>query len=556
MAEINARLSRTTTSQDEPVTLRLEIRGENDAFPDLSGLEQDFEILGRSQQQSVTVINGQRSKTRGLTLTLLPKSLGTLTVPPIPVGTEQSAPLSLEVVVTQTEADSANELGAFIQLEVSKAEAYLQEEVVLTVRLYLAEGVWGESISEPQPSLQHTQVRFLNEEQYQTQQDSRNYLVVERRYAIYAYQAGQLELGGISFRGRSGGPPGGSFFNPMTGPFGTQGPEQRIVRATSDQAKLKILPPPETFTGQHWLPARNLQIVESGLNSAGPLTAGKPATRHIMLIGDGLTTAQLPPIELEIPEGIKQYPERPHDRDNVLLEGISGSRQVAITLVASEAGNYALPAIEIPWWNTETDRQEIARLPALALRVAPGRPDFSPALAPQPFTTSSGETDAPFAGLEAIPETSQQNGDSATNGLLWLLTAGWLITLFGWWYSSRRKEPTAPPPPPPQVIDQLPKDNAAQIVDALTIAYHEADQESARKAWLRWGEQLWPENPPSNLSRLAERCPQPVANAVLALDKAIYSPEHLVGWVRFSPGELLEQNKQEGSDEKPATIKP
>ncbi len=109
------------------------------------------------------------------------------------------------------------------------------------------------------------------------------------------------------------------------------------------------------------------------------------------------------------------------------------------------------------------------------------------------------------------------------------------------------------------MIEQQPKENVAQILDALTAAYQETDEESARKAWLRWGEQRWPENPPSNLSRLAERCPPKVAKAVLALDKAIYSPEHQDEWVKFSPGELLIGENPAGSDvitsEKLASVK-
>jgi hypothetical protein len=541
-AEVTARLSHNIISQDEPVNLRLEIKGENEDFPDLTVLEQDFEILGRSQQQSVTVINGRRFVTRGVNLTLLPKRLGTLRVPSIPVGTERSTALSLDVVANREEGDEAGKPEAFIRLELDKTEAYLQQEIILTVRLYLAEGVRGESISEPEPSLPQTQVRLLDEEQYQTQQEGRNYLVVERHYAIHARQTGQLQLGGIRFRGHRGGP-GQSPFKPLPGPFQAPGTQQRIVRATSDQAELDILPPPGSFTGDHWLPARNLQLVESGLNSAGPLTAGKPATRHIMLLADGLSAAQLPTLELDLPKGIKQYPERPYDRDQALREGISGSRLLAITLVATDPGRYELPAIEIPWWNTETDRQESARLPALSLVVAPGQPGISPAQLPQPFTRPSDQTQAPFAGLEEPwPEPSEGEA-SEGSWLVWFLTAGWLVTLFGWWYSVQRKRPKPPPPsvPPVEVVQQ-PKDPVADIIDVLASAYRVTNMESARKAWLRWGEYQWPDNPPGNLSRLAERCPPKVARAVLALDKAFYSPAHEFEWVRFSPRALLKED--------------
>ena len=283
--------------------------------------------------------------------------------------------------------------------------------------------------------------------------------------------------------------------------------------------------------------------MESGLNSAGPLTAGKPATRHIMLIADGLSAAQLPPIELELPQGLKQYPEHPYDRDQVLKEGISGSRHVAITLVATEPGSYTLPALDIPWWNTETDREETARLPALTLQVAPGEPGFSPAQTPQSFALPSEQTQTPFVDLEESWKEPHEEDDSGGSWLVWFLAAGWLITLLGWWRSVQRKRSKAPPSPAsPDVPPPQAADTKGDIIEALASAYRVTNQESARRAWLRWGEYVWPENPPSNLSRLAERCSPKIARAVLALDKAIYSPAHEFDWVKYSPRELLEQD--------------
>ncbi len=81
LADVDAQLSRNTTSLEEPVRLQLQITGENDASPDLSVLQQDFEILGRSSQQNISIINGQMSKSQGLTLTLLPRKNRTINHP-------------------------------------------------------------------------------------------------------------------------------------------------------------------------------------------------------------------------------------------------------------------------------------------------------------------------------------------------------------------------------------------------------------------------------------------------------------------------------------------
>ena len=99
--------------------------------------------------------------------------------------------------------------------------------------------------------------------------------------------------------------------------------------------------------------------------------AGKPITRRIMMTADGLAASQLPAITPQVPEGIKPYEEKPQLSDTPRRTGISSSRETVLTLVPTRAGEYTLPAIEIPWWNTLSGQQEVARLPELTLEVLP-----------------------------------------------------------------------------------------------------------------------------------------------------------------------------------------
>lgn len=544
MAEVQVKLSRSTTNLEEPVKLQLKIKGQNDASPDLSVLQEDFEILGRSTQQSISIINGQMSKTQGLTLTLLPKKTGRLTIPSIPVGTESSSPLTLKVTEVMYDSEEAATKSAFIQLDLTKSRAYLQEEVILTVRLYQAEGVRGESLTEPQASLEDTVLRLLNEEQYQAEHEGQSYRVIERRYAVYAYQTGKLHLGDALYRGRSGSG-GSSIFDLMRAPFNNPRQESRIIRTKSAQLELEILPVPSEFTGERWLPARNLQIVERDINSNGPILAGKPASRHIMVFADGLTAAQLPAIKQELPSGLKQYPERPQVKDNLSRDGVAGSRQTGVTLVATEPGSYSLPRIEIPWWNIEADRQEVARLSAVTLEILPNLGGSSP-FVPPPATQTVEESIAPESEieLEADAALNDPNGSNFPAWLAWVLGVGWLATLLGWWLTHRRKK-TNEPVAQQAEIEPPPKDQLPEIIDALEAAYQDTDQEAARTAWLRWGQHHWPDNPPSNLNRLAKRCNHNIALAVNILDRTFYNPDSPDDWRQFNPRELLEPDNVE-----------
>jgi hypothetical protein len=305
---------------------------------------------------------------------------------------------------------------------------------------------------------------------------------------------------------------------------------------------LKIKPVPDSYTGKLWLPARNLQIVESGFESAGPITAGKSVNRRIMLFADGLTAAQLPELDLQLPPGIKQYPERPRNTDNNTRNGVGGNRQISIALVAMDEGSYELPAIEIPWWNTESDRQEVARLDPVRLEVLPAPGAGKPNPQQMKAAQSAPQARVDEVENEALPSPDSSVVDRSEDSpwLTWLLGAGWLGTLLAWWLSRKNRKPTVNPPPPLSTPSAS-KAVLTEIIEQLEQAYAEGNREAARLAWLKWGSHRWPEHPPSNLNRLAERSPNQIALAVISLDRTFYSPGEADDWMRFKPERLLEK---------------
>ncbi|MCU7916372.1 MAG: BatD family protein, partial [Candidatus Thiodiazotropha sp. (ex Gloverina cf. vestifex)] len=117
-----------------------------------------------------------------------------------------------------------------------------------------------------------------------------------------------------------------SFRASLDDPFRQRRQVSRPIRTVSEPVSLEISPIPTTFTGSQWLPAKHLILEDAGLDSQSPVTAGKPLTRRIMLIADGLMASQLPSITQKVPEGIKPYEERPQLTDTPRKSGISSSR--------------------------------------------------------------------------------------------------------------------------------------------------------------------------------------------------------------------------------------
>jgi hypothetical protein len=541
-AGVVARLSTTSTGLDQPVQLTLETEGESTDSPDLSVLDDDFEILGRATQQSVSIINGSVSSKRSLILTLLPKRQGTLTIPSIPFGDQQTAPLTLEVKTQPSDKGSATpQQQAQVELSMNKASAFPEEEVILTLKLYIPPGVRGEHLDQPTPSLGDTRVQLLDESNYTAERNGQAYRVLERSYGLYAYQTGKLEIAPIAFRGRSG---GRSLFSLFDDPFNTPMQNSRHVRAKSNPVSLQIKPIPDSFTGQHWLPARNIQLVETGIDVNSPVVAGKPLTRRIMLIADGLISSQLPALNPQVPDTVKAYEERPQLQDTPRRTGISGSRESVVTLIPTRAGEVTLPTIEIPWWNTETGKQEIARLPEVTLNVIAAAISDSPTVGQ---ATQSQTTDTPVSQTQEPVTPSRVDEADEVHWLVWLLAAAWLATLAGWWLSHRQRRLL----PSARETATSPSDSADQslkaVIDALIEAYRAEDAQAAREAWLRWGQCRWPQNPPNNLTRLAGRCPAEVAEAVITLEKALYSPDIESGWAEAFDPLWLKNNTEQSS---------
>ena len=106
-AEVNASVSSTAINQNEPVTLTLESDSATASPPDLAPLDQDFYILNRRSSRSMRSFNGRTTRRTSITLTLMPKRGGDLTIPAIGFGQERSQSIRLSVRPTAASDSSA-----------------------------------------------------------------------------------------------------------------------------------------------------------------------------------------------------------------------------------------------------------------------------------------------------------------------------------------------------------------------------------------------------------------------------------------------------------------
>ena len=147
------------------------------------------------------------------------------------------------------------------------------------------------------------------------------------------------------------------------------------LAACAPTVTLDVKPIPAELAGEYWLPAERVELREKWPDDLGGLVAGEPITRSIQLIADGVTAAQLPEIELQAIDGIKQYPDQPVLRDERSSQGMRALRAQKVALIPGSAGVYRVPPIAVKWWNRATETVETATLPGRELVIAAAAED-------------------------------------------------------------------------------------------------------------------------------------------------------------------------------------
>lgn len=531
-----ATVDRNPVSINEDFRLTVEVSGDANSDPDFSVLDKDFEVLGSSQGQQFQFINGQSSHTRQWTLTLMAKNTGELTIPPITVGQEKTEAIGLQVLpadAVNSRSDTAQagqQNNLMIEVVSSAEEVYVNSQFILSVRIMSRIPIVAAELSNPEPAGVPVIMDVIGEDRnYTTTVNGQRYEVVERSYAISPQEAGGLSIPPLLFQAR--------VQTRSSDPFDIFSRGNDIRRMRSEPVQVKVLPAPDMPAGQYWLPVEQLTLAQAWSEDAKTMEVGQPVTRTVSMIAVGIGDKQLPDFpEATIP-GVGIYPDRAELTSRVGKNGVTSSKRQDITYIPSRPGNYALPTIEIPWWDTVEKQWKTASLPGKTITVAAaaGKPASTPAAQQVSLDNDAGpEQEATGGPTLAL---SSQSVAMIDNPFFWttiFFAAAWLATVF---MAMRRRTPRAQ--------DTQAQKNVSAIrpkvsVSRIRQAYENNDQAAAVSALLEWGAAIWPHDPPANLGALAKRVDAQSAQWIMKLESARYSkhPENWRGkpyWEKLKP---------------------
>ncbi|TAJ95143.1 MAG: protein BatD [Gammaproteobacteria bacterium] len=509
-ANISVTTDRDPVSLNESFTITFESDGRVDDDPDFSVLEQDFRILSQQQSTNMSIMNGRVSNSHTWQLTVMPQRAGRLTIPAVSFGSDASPPVTIRVEsgASGSNPQSASDQGVFLEVEVDETRPYVQAQAIYTVRLFLAINVANASLTEPAvPSGAAVIQKIGDDTRYQTTRNGRRYDVIERSYALFPQTSGMLNVEPVAFQAQPASR-NGFFFNP----FDAGG---RTIYIQSDRITLEVQPIPAGFKGANWLPAADVKLSESWSEDPAQFTVGQPITRTLTLSAAGQTASQLPELPRWDQSALRQYPDQPSLNDQVTAKGVTGQRIEKIAIIPNQPGKYTLPAIEVPWWNLQTEKQEVARLPEHEIEVLPIASNSAAASAAGSDTAIA--TDPSLSEPAMPPASSSPN--PAPNIWQWLTLALfilWLATLLLWYKSARGRAPRSTP---------AASESLRQVTRELHAACRANDAARARLLLVQWGRCLWPEDPPAGTTAIAARCDAELAAAIRELDVALYARE-------------------------------
>nr|WP_278345537.1 BatD family protein [Alteromonas macleodii] len=399
---LEATIDRNPVMLDEAIRLTVTADGsaDRDAF-DSSPLLKDF-VVGRTSVSSQTsIVNFDTKRTTVWTTTLFPRKEGMFTIPSLTIEGKSTKPIQVKVIPVQEQSNVARDY--FVTTDIDVKEAYLNQQLLYTVKLFLSSNIERGSLQAPE--MQNAEITQLGEDkQYTDIVNGRRYQIIERQFAVVPQASGEFTLRGPIFTGEV-------MAANTNQRFGFFNRTQQINRVGPD-ITVNIKPIPQGID-YPWLPSEMVRVDEEW-PQGDSFVAGEPVTRIVTLTALGVVEEQLPDIPEFYPPNFKLYPDQSNTTTVEKDQSLISQRQTSLAIIPTQPGNFVLPEITIPWFNTLTQQTEYATIPARSITVAPAS-GANNANTPNSLDTPSISSASNEDIQNDIPTTAKQPNASASN---------------------------------------------------------------------------------------------------------------------------------------------
>lgn len=361
--DVDVRLNRRSFIAGESATLDVVVRGATGtvADPDLR-LPPGVGVLGSARSQNFSWVNGRSSNETLFRYEIGSERAGRYTLGPVRVriGDQiyQGAAVELEITTAPRQVGGATRGAAALTAEITPAQPYVGEPVVLRVRLVMraalaeapeyaapaATGFWAERASEP--------------ETYYAQQGGGRVLVTETRTRLYPLAAGRTVIGEAT---------AALVLADEQSPFSIFGLGQNavVLKSTPVEVMVRPLPPgaPLGFTGA----VGDLQL--SWTADRAETAVDVPIVVRLDVRGRGnLPLLRSPQL---IARGYELFGGSLEDSLPAPGSAAGGRRRFQWTVLPARPGRLQIPPPEFHWFDLAQGRYRVLEATPISVQIGP-----------------------------------------------------------------------------------------------------------------------------------------------------------------------------------------
>lgn len=393
--QVRVALYPDTVGLDEQTTLEVTVSGSSQNVPDVEiPTLPSFEIYSQGRSSSVSIVNGQVSSSVAYRYLLLPQKPGSFPIQGISVtvnGKKVVGNSVLLVVQNRRQATSprlgdqgTNTQGGtkdyFLEAVIDKKNPYVSEQVTLTLKFYIAVQYYSSpQLDEPSTTGFWTEV-VGNSAPYFQRINNRNYRVIERKYALFPTQTGDLTIGRASITTTVAAKNTRRDPFDMFGDLFPQG-QQIVVKSEPLAIKVKPLPAegkPDDFTGT----VGKFEISASADKTEVELN--QPVTVTVKISGLGNIKSVGEPVIAESND-FRVYRAASNENVTKVDDRIGGTKIYEEVFVPKRPGILQIPALTFNYFDPKTNRYELLKTQPISLSV----------VKPEGYVASP---DVPYAG--------------------------------------------------------------------------------------------------------------------------------------------------------------
>jgi hypothetical protein len=250
----------------------------------------------------------------------------------------------------------------FVTAELSKRNAYVGEQVVLTYKLYSQVRIMGLQVDE-QPQLTGfwvEDVELPDEPQIrETEVDGKRFFVVEiKKNILFPTRSGEVEIGRAVFSMGVEDPSSDPFFGPMT----------QTIRRSTHPLTLEVKPLPGVGKPANFSGAVGQFKLSAELDKE-KTTAGEPLTLSIVLEGQGNLRTVDPPELPKLP-GFRTYDPETEENMSTRSDRFGGTKKWEYVLVPDSAGRHQIGPLVFSYFDPVEKRYAELRAGPVTLDVA------------------------------------------------------------------------------------------------------------------------------------------------------------------------------------------